>query len=84
MSGYIVFEDGGTSPITYGASEKWFSTYDYAMKYAMDIVANRVKESKWQTDCNSVVVYEGESDLIHKSHSVPCGRVVFNWSNWKK
>lgn len=37
-SGYIVFEDGGTSPIAYGASEEWFPTYDEAIAYAMDIV----------------------------------------------
>ena len=30
--GYIVYNDSGTSPLTYGASEQWFPTYDRAMK----------------------------------------------------
>lgn len=42
-NGYIVFEDGGTSPIAYGASEEWFPTYDEAIAYAMDIVKNRTE-----------------------------------------
>ena len=42
--GYIVFEDGGTSPIAYGACEKWFSTYDEAINYAIDIVKKSEKE----------------------------------------
>lgn len=25
QDGYIVFEDGGVCPLSYGASEKWFS-----------------------------------------------------------
>lgn len=45
-SGYIVFEDGGTSPIAYGASEEWFPTYDEAIAYAMDIVKTRQRNSK--------------------------------------
>jgi hypothetical protein len=43
-SGYIVFEDGGTNPIAYGATEKWFSTYDEAIAYAIDIVKTRTEE----------------------------------------
>ena len=82
--GYIVFEDGGTSPIAYGACEKWFSTYDDAIKYAMKIVDKRSKEFKEHIDCNSVIVYEGSEELINKSHSCPCGRVVFQWTNYKK
>lgn len=81
--GYIVFEDGGTSPIAYGASEKWFQTYDDAIAYAMDIVKKRTESIKNFLDCNSVIVYEGEESILHKSHSCPCGRVVFSWNNWK-
>ena len=35
--GYIVFDDGGTCPIAYGAFEKWLPTYDEAMKKAIKI-----------------------------------------------
>ena len=41
--GYIVFEDGGTSPISYGATEEWFQTYDEAIKYALNIVTKRTE-----------------------------------------
>ena len=83
--GYIVFEDGGASPIAYGASEKWFSTYNEAIKYALNIVNRRVKEFKDFVDLNSVIVYEGPEELLHKSHSCPDkGRVVFCWSNYYK
>lgn len=81
--GYIVFEDGGTSPITYGASEQWFPTYDKAVKYALNIVSKRAKEFKDAIDLNSVIVYEGSEQLLHESHSYPDGRkVVFCWSNY--
>ncbi len=82
-AGYIVFEDGGLSPIAYGASEKWFPTYDKAIEYAMGVVRKRTEELKAHIDCNSVIVYEGEEALLHKSHSCPCGRVVFSWNNYK-
>ena len=55
--GYIVFEDSGTSPIAYGACEKWFSTYDEAIEYATNIVKKRTKEFKEHIDCNSVIVF---------------------------
>ena len=83
-SGYIVFEDGGTCPIAYGASEKWLPTYDAAMKYAMGIVTKRIEELKGCVDYNSVIVYEGGEELMHKSHSCPCGRVVFEWRNYHR
>lgn len=82
--GYIVYEDGGISPISYGASEKWFQTYDEAIAYAIGIIKKRTEEIKNCIDCNSVIVYEGDEALLHESHSVPCGRVVFNWSNWRR
>lgn len=82
-SGYIVFEDGGISSIAYGASEEWFPTYDEAIAYAMDIVKNKTEELKNRIDCNSVIVYEGDETLLHKSHSCPCGRVVFDWRNYR-
>lgn len=82
--GYIVFEDSGTSPIAYGACEKWFATYDKAIEYAMNIVKKRVEEFKEHIDFNSVIVYEGSEELIHGTHSCPCGRVVFDWRNYKK
>ena len=83
--GYIVFEDGGASPIAYGASEEWFHTYDEAIKYALNIVRKRTEEFKDVIDLNSVIVYEGPEELLHKSHSCPDkGRVVFCWSNYYK
>ncbi len=83
--GYMVFEDGGTSPIAYGASEEWFSDYDDAIKYAMDIVNRRVEELKSHIDRNSVIVYEADDALKNQSHSVPGGRkVVFYWTNYYK
>ena len=82
--GYIVFEDGGTSPISYGACEKWFETYDNAIEYAMSIVKERVEEFKEHIDYNSVIVYAGSEKLMHENHSSPCGRVVFDWRNYKK
>ena len=33
QDGYIVFEDGGVCPLSYGVSEKWFPTYDEAILY---------------------------------------------------
>lgn len=81
-SGYIVFEDGGTCPLAYGATEKWFATYDEAIAYAMDTVRKRVDEFKRFIDCNSVIVYEGEEELMHISHAIPYGRIVFKWSNY--
>lgn len=83
-SGYIVFDDGGMSPLAYGASEKWFQTYDEAIKYAISIVRKRINEFKDCIDCNSVIVYEGGKELMRKSHSCPCGRVVFEWRNYHK
>ena len=81
--GYIIYEDGGTSPITYGASEEWFKTYDEAMGYALSIVKKRIRKFKKYIDCNSVVVYEGSKELLRQSHSCPSGRVVFYWNNYK-
>lgn len=84
-SGYIVSEDGGTCPIAYGASAKWFPTYDAAMKYAMRIITKRAEELKSCVDCNSVIVYEGGGEeLTHESHSCLCDRVVFEWRSHHK
>lgn len=82
--GYIVYEDGGISPIAYGASEIWFRTYDEAMEYAISIVKKRVEELKMCLDANSVIVYEGPEELLRQTHSVPGDRrVVFAWNNYK-
>ena len=82
--GYIVFHDSGTSSIAYGACEKWFATYDKAINYAIDIVKKRTEEFKKRIDCNSVIVYEGSEICMHETHFCPCGRVVFDWRNYKK
>lgn len=84
--GYIVFEDGGTCPIAYGAFEEWFPTYDEAMKKAIKIVSDKLEAIKEVLDCNSVIVYEGSEDYLHKSHAIPPDgeRVVFYWTNYGK
>ena len=50
----------------------------------MSIVKTRVEEFKEHIDYNSVIVYEGSEELMHETHSCPCGRVVFDWRNYKK
>lgn len=35
-------------------------------------------------DYNSVIVYESSEELMHETHSCPCGRVIFDWRNYKK
>lgn len=84
QDGYIVFEDGGVCPLSYGVSEKWFPTYDEAILYALDVVSKRADQLKENIDYNSVIIYEGAEELLHKSHSCPCGKVVFQWSNYQK
>lgn len=81
--GFVVFEDGFINPISYGASEKWFPTYDEATQYAIELVSKRTAESKTSNWAYSVMVYEAEKSVLEKSHSCPCGRVVFQWSNYK-
>lgn len=80
--GFIVYEDGGTSLLDYGASEKWFPSYDEAVEYAMEIVKRRIKQLKKYPNFNSVVVYEGTEAILHEEHSWHCGTVVFNWRNY--
>lgn len=82
--GYIVFEDGGIDPFSYGAAEQWFPSYDEAVQYALETVAKRAEEFKDRIDCNSVIVYEGSKELLHKGHTCPCGTVVFEWRNYRR
>ena len=83
--GYIVFEDGGIQPICYGAAESWFPTYDTAIEHAMNIVSDNIERYKRGViDCNSVIVYEADESVLHSTHNVPCGRVVFHWNNYKE
>ena len=84
--GYIVFRDGGTCPIAYGAFEEWFPTYDEAMKKAMKIVSDKLEAIKEVLDCNSVIVYEGSKEHLHRSHEIPLKdkNVVFYWTNYGK
>lgn len=81
--GYIVFEEGGVSPIAAGASEHWYATYDEAMDRAIFLVRLNVESFKNRFDYNTVMVYEGEEKTLNESHGVPCGRVIFNWRNYK-
>ncbi len=86
-SGYIVYEDGGTCPLAYGASEEWYATYDEAIEVALHLVEQRMKEYKECINCYSVIVYEGSEELLHQSHSCPpkSGIVVFHWENyWRR
>lgn len=80
--GYIVYHDSGTSPLTYGASEQWFSTYDRAMKEALTIVQSNIKHFKNNYNCYNVIVYLGSEKLMHEAHSCPCGKVIFHWRNY--
>lgn len=73
--GYIMFDDGGTCPIEYGACEKWFATYDEAIDYALSVV-------KKDKDYNKVVIYKGEEPLLSISHKIPCGPVIIEWTNY--
>lgn len=82
--GYIVFDDEGRDPLSYGASEKWFPNYDDALAYAMDIVKEKSESYEKKYDPSSVMIYEGEEELMHQSHNCPCGRVVFEWSNYHR
>lgn len=81
--GFMVFDDAGTSVSDYGAAEKWFPTYEEAAQYALDLVKNRTFHSVYESCLCRVMVYEGEECLLHKSHSVPCGKVVFDWQNYQ-
>lgn len=81
--GYIVFEEGGIYPISHGASENWYATYDEAMDKAISLIRLNVESYKTRIDCNRVMVYEGEEKTLTETHGVPCGRVIFNWSNYK-
>lgn len=73
--GYIVFDDGGTCPIEYGACEEWFATYDEAIDYALSVVKN-------DKDYNKVMIYKGEESLLSISHKIPCGPVIIEWTNY--
>ena len=80
--GYIVFEDGGISPIEYGACETWFKTYDEAIDYALEAVKKRTEELKRYNDRNSVIVYKGAKELLDKTHSSADGEIIFSWQNY--
>lgn len=80
--GFMVFDDAGTSVSDYGATEKWFPTYEEAAQYALDLVKDRTFHSVYESCLCRVMVYEGEGCLLHKPHSIPCGKVVFDWQNY--
>lgn len=79
--GYIVCESGGWCGLNYGCAERWFSGYDEAIEYAIKLVREFADSFKKCLDVNEVIVYEGPEELTHKTHGVPCGRVVFSWRN---
>lgn len=81
--GYIVFYKSGTCALAYGAAEKWFKTYDEAIKYALNIVTRNCELFKDRIDYNAVIVYEGSEEFIHHTHSIPCEKVLFWWKNHK-
>lgn len=81
--GFIVYEDSGTSFKNCETSEKWFSTYDDAMEYAIKIVQRRTSELKIGIGINSsLTVYEGVEAILHKPHLIPCGKVAFSWHTY--
>lgn len=67
--GFIVFDCGGSSPIDYGGSEKWFANYDDAESYARRRIA--------QGNSDEVVIYRGAKELLMKSHASPGSDVLF-------
>lgn len=82
--GYIVFEDSGTCPMDYGASEKYFKEYDEAIKYACSTIENNMKHFKRENDANSIWIFEGEEKILYESHTIPPkdGKVIFYWDNF--
>lgn len=80
--GYIVYNDSGTSSLTYVASEQWFPTYDRAMKEALTIVQSNIKHYKNKFELHNVMVYLDSEKLMYESHSCPCGEVIFHWRNY--
>ena len=80
--GYIVLDEDGWDSFSYGASEKWFPNYDGAMAYAMEIVRQNAESYEKKYVPSAVIIYEGDEDILHQTHSCPCGRVVFEWRNY--
>ena len=80
--GYIVFDDGGTCPIEYRACEEWFATYDEAIDYALSVVKEDIESLKNRKDYNGVMIYKGDETLLSASHEIPCGPVIFKWTNY--
>lgn len=80
--GYIVFNDGGTCPIEYGAYEEWFATYDEAIDYALSVVKKDIESLRNRRDYNKVMIYKGKESLLSISHKIPCGPVIFKWTNY--
>ena len=80
--GYIVFDDGGTCPIAYKACEEWFATYDEAIDYALSVVKENIESLKNRKDYNKVMIYKGEESLLSFPHKIPCGTVIFKWTNY--
>lgn len=80
--GYIVFDDSGTCPLAYGASEEWFATYDEAIDYALSVVKKDIESLKNRKDYNKVMIYKGDEALLSASHKIPCGPVIFKWTNY--
>ena len=81
--GYIVFEGSGTCPINDGAYERWFKTYEEAIEAAIESVKKDAQECRredgWHAD---VIVYKAAESLLHETHSIPGGDVVFRWKNF--
>lgn len=52
----------------------------------MKIISDKVELRKEHYEWNSVIVYKGSEDYLHKSHEIPSKgeRVVFYWTNYGK
>lgn len=80
--GYIVFANGGPYPIECGECEEWFATYDEAIDYALSVVKEDIESLKNHKDYNKVMIYKGKESLLDISHKIPCGTVIFKWTNY--
>lgn len=54
-----------------------------AYEKELSLVRSNIESFKNRIDYNTVMVYEGEEKILTEAHGVPCGRVIFNWRNYK-
>lgn len=75
--GFMVFEDSGNSPLSYGACEKWFAKYERAVNYALKVI----KKNTYKNEYCSVMIYELPKEQINKTREILVGNIKFYWTN---